>query len=195
MEKKLPNIIAIFLIQLSKESIIGNHVTGGIGNNRKLLYSKEEVPGDMERFTQLSKGSTIIVGPDTYEGFYKKPLPGRTNIIVSRKFPEELTLAADGSYRINDLYNAIPAARAKFPDQEIVIAGGKPIYEKLLPLCDIIYATEVYGEKEVDTEITYSKAFLHEVERIKHEHNGLKYDFVTYKRVRPENPELRSDGS
>lgn len=193
MQKRLPNIIAIFLIQLSKEQTKGNQITGGIGNNGKLLYSKDEVPGDMERFVRLSKGATIIVGPTTYDGFFKKPLPGRNNIIVSRKFPDTLTKMEDGSYRINDLHNAVAAAREFFPENEIVIGGGKPIYEILIPLCDVLYPTEVYGTKEIDTEITFSKTLLREVERIKNEHNGLEYDFVTYEKIIPVNPENDND--
>ncbi len=193
--EKLPDIIGIFLVQLKKDHKKGSLVTGGIGIDGKLLYRDSEVPGDLARFKKYSGGRTIVFGPGTYNGLFIKPLPHRNNIVVSRSYPSELTEIAPKLYHINDLDNAVLAAREHFPEQEIVVGGGEPVYKKLIPQCKYLIVTEVYGDKEADRFVTIPKGMFKEIERIEHEHNGLKYDFVIYERIVPVNPELESDGS
>lgn len=192
---KTQQLIAIFLIQLSNGTEKGRLNSGGIGNAGKLLYNKKEVPGDMERFVELSMGKTLIVGPKTYEGFYRKPPPGRNTIVVSRSYPSMITKIQEGLYHINDIKNAVAAARELFPNEDIVAAGGVPIFNTLIGICDKLYTTEVYGDKDADVKINFFKSGWKQVNIVHNEHNNLKYDFVDYEQHVPKNPEDHGDGS
>ena len=52
---------------------------GEMGKNNELLWY---LPGDLPRFKQLTIGSPIIMGRKTFDSI-GKPLPGRTNIVLS----------------------------------------------------------------------------------------------------------------
>ncbi len=102
------------------------------------------LPGDMKKFKALTMGKPIIMGRKTYESI-GKPLPGRTNIVVTRNENWQ----EDGVNVFRDLDDALTAAKliaSKDGVDEICIIGGAEIYGNALDRADVIHMTEVEGD-------------------------------------------------
>ena len=107
-----------------------------IGLNNQMPW---HLSADLKKFKKITMGSPILMGRKTYESI-GRPLPGRTNIIVSRN----LDYQQEGCLVFNDLNMAIKKAceRAK----EIFVIGGSDLYETMLPIADAIYLTVINRE-------------------------------------------------
>ncbi|MEA3317107.1 MAG: dihydrofolate reductase [Bacteroidota bacterium] len=111
-----------------------------IGKNNQLLW---HIPRDMKHFRETTTGHNIISGRKTFESF-GKPLPKRTNIIITRN--KEYT--QEGCVIVNSLEEAINHAKN---DSEIFIIGGGEIYKQALEIADRIYLTQVHHSFDGDT--------------------------------------------
>ena len=119
---------------------------GVIGRDGDLPW---RLPGEMKYFRAITLGKPVIVGRKTFESF-PKPLPGRTNIVVSRNFEHDhprVRVAAD-------LDRAIAIGREVAEADgvdEIMVAGGAELYALALPRADRLYMTLVHAEIDGDT--------------------------------------------
>lgn len=111
-----------------------------IGKDNKLLW---KLPKDLKFFKATTMGKPVIMGRKTFDSV-GKPLPGRTNIIVSRKN----NLKIPGCTVVNSLALAIKVAENT---EEACIAGGGEIYKQALPIAHRIYLTRVHKNFEGDT--------------------------------------------
>ena len=110
-----------------------------IGKNNQLLWHISE---DLRYFKQITAGHAVIMGRKTFESI-GKPLPNRTNIVISRTLtPEDRVIVAP------DLRAALSQRRN---DAEVFIIGGGSIYREALPLAQRLYLTEVHVDYEGDT--------------------------------------------
>src|SRR4026209_1464506 len=98
-----------------------NHV---IGKNNQLPW---HLSADLKRFKAITTGHPVIMGRKTYESI-GKPLPNRTNIIVTR----DTTFQAPGCEVVNSLDAALQRAAA-IEKAECFIIGGADIYRQALP--------------------------------------------------------------
>lgn len=135
-----------------------------------------KIPGEQKRFKRITLGHTVIMGRRTYESI-GRPLPGRTNIVVSRRpgFRPEGCLAASG----------LEAALALCPagEEEIFIIGGGQLYREALPIADRIYLTVVPLTVDGDAffpEIPAEAFALTSAERIP---GPPAYDLLIYDRI------------
>jgi len=147
-----------------------------IGKEGKLLW---HIPDDMKRFKQLTMGHPVIMGRKTFDSivsYIGGPLPGRTNMVVTRS-----NLCIDGALVYHSLEDALTAARA-IDDTEIHIGGGSEIYSQALPHTDRLYLTLVHDTKDADTYFPDFSTFTKEIEREEREHNGLRYTWLTLER-------------
>ncbi len=94
----------------------------------------------MKWFVERTKGKPCIMGRKTWESLPKRPLPGRTNIVVTR---DDATRPRGRSWS-SSVDAAIRYARPARPDG-IVIIGGAEIYRAALVVADRIYLTSVHG--------------------------------------------------
>jgi dihydrofolate reductase len=138
------------------------------------------IPEDMKRFKALTIGKPMIVGRKTYESFPKRPLPGRTNIIVTR----DAGYAAEGAVVVTSLGAALAHARAEKPS-EIIIGGGAEIYKQALPLTTKIELTEVHVSPQGDAHMPpFDRTAWREAAREEHATaDGLRYAYVTLVRT------------
>ena len=112
----------------------------GIGRNNDLLW---HIPEDLKRFKNLTYGNTVVMGRRTWESLPRKPLPGRTNIVIT-DIPGEHFEGAETAYSVDD-------ALAKCEkDKEIFIMGGGSIYRQFMPLADRLYITHVHKKAPAD---------------------------------------------
>lgn len=102
-----------------------------------------KLPNDMKWFRQNTMGKPIVMGRKTFESFGAKPLPGRTNIIITR----DKTYQAENSVVVYSIEEALKAAGDV---DEVMIIGGASFYEQMLPKADRLYLTFVHAELEGD---------------------------------------------
>lgn len=102
------------------------------------------LPGDLQRFKQLTMGHSLLMGRKTFESI-GHPLPGRTTYILSRN-PK---YSAPGCRTVKDIAEAVELAEAA-RESELFICGGERLYQQALPLCGRIYLTELEREVKGD---------------------------------------------
>lgn len=133
---------------------------------------------DRKFFRQTTKGAMVIVGRRTVEDFPgQQPLPGRQNVILTRKGGE-----VPGFTVCVTVEEAV--ALAQKAERAMVIGGGS-IYKQMLPLCDTAYVTKVHASPESDTFFPNLDADpqweLAEILQ-QGEENGVSYEMCIYKR-------------
>jgi dihydrofolate reductase len=128
---------------------------GVIGKDGKVPW---HIPEDLKHFKSMTMGHAIIMGRRTYEET-KRPLPGRRNIIVSRR-PD---LSAPGCEVAPSLEQAISLARQT--DSAPRVIGGAEIARQAMPLLTRIYLTEVDRDVAGDTVFHLDRSGFRETER------------------------------
>ena len=111
-----------------------------IGINNSLPW---KLPNDMKWFREQTMGKPIVMGRKTFESFGAKPLPGRSNIIITR----------DQNYIAEDCivaHSIDEALQAAGDAEEIMIIGGASFYEQMLPQAHRLYLTRVHTQVEGD---------------------------------------------
>lgn len=116
---------------------------GVIGRDGKLPW---RIPEDMKWFRERTAGRPLIMGRKTWESFPKRPLPGRTNIVITR----DASYKAEGAVVVTSLKAALDVAYREEPE-EIMVIGGAEIYRAALPVARRVYLTSVHGEIAGDT--------------------------------------------
>lgn len=115
----------------------------GIGYNGDLLVN---IPDDLRHFRQLTSGSMVVMGRKTWDSLPKKPLPNRTNIVISNQGTTSLHKDAM-RMSLDDLLLVINDIQ-----YDVFVIGGGEIYKQLLPYCDRVYVTKILKDFEnVDT--------------------------------------------
>jgi dihydrofolate reductase len=116
--------------------IVAAAKNGVIGRNNQLPW---HLPQDLKYFKSVTLGKPIIMGRKTFESI-GKPLPGRTNIVVSRQEGWH----ADGVLSARNVSEAIEIAHQKNQTaDEIMVIGGAEIYRHAMPLASKIYLTRI----------------------------------------------------
>lgn len=131
-----------------------------IGINNSLPW---KLPNDMKWFRQQTMGKPIVMGRKTFESFGAKPLPGRTNIIITR----DQNYKADNCVVVHSIDEAIQAAGDV---EEVMIIGGASFYEQMLPRADRLYITLVHCKVDGDAWFPeWDENEWQQAERIDHE--------------------------
>lgn len=108
------------------------------------------LPEDLAHFSDITKGHPVIMGRRTWESLpdSHRPLPGRTNIVISSN-PD---LPVPGAIRAANLGAAlIEASLSGLGSQQIWIIGGGQLYREALDLADTVVITRVDIDSEGDT--------------------------------------------
>ena len=151
---------------------IAEHNAIGI-NNKLLCYLSE----DLRRFKQITSGHKIIMGKTTYFTIPKRPLPNRTNIVLSKS--EKII---EGCVIANSIEEVIKICK----DEECFIIGGSLVYKQFLPFANKIYLTKIHHTFEADTyfsDINFDEwEIVSESDILKDEKSGILYSFIDYKR-------------
>ena len=149
---------------------------GVIGKNGGLPW---HVPSDLKHFKAVTLGKPVIMGRKTWEGLPLKPLPGRQNIVVSRK-PGFL---AEGALVVANLDQAIAMAETA---QEVCVIGGAELFKAFLPKAHRIYFTRILANVVGDTHMAELSA--DEWQQVEHqkpskgEKDSAAFETFTYER-------------
>lgn len=131
------------------------------------------IPEDMSHFKQLTMGHALVMGRATFESI-GRPLPGRTNIVLTRQ-PD---WSHDGVLVAGSLDQGLFMAAGR--GQDAFIAGGAEVYRQALDIADRIELTEVDDSPAGDTwfpPVEWSQ--WREVSRQTH----AGFSFVSYERA------------
>lgn len=162
MEQKHESTISL-IVAISKNRVIGR--------DNKIPW---HISADLKRFRALTIGHPIIMGRKTFESI-GKPLPKRTNIIVTR----DVDYAAEGVEVTHSIDEAIKQAQGKEGSEEVFIIGGGQIYNQSMNLADRLYLTVVDEEVEGDVFFPDYSEFKKIVSKEDNQSGDLKYSFLT----------------
>lgn len=112
-----------------------------IGRNNKLPW---HLPEDLKYFKSVTMGKAIIMGRKTYDSI-GRPLPGRTNIVVTR----DTEYFVEGVEIVHSLEAAMDKAEALSlinGNDEALIIGGSELYRQALSKADRLYLTQVHHQ-------------------------------------------------
>ena len=152
-----------------------NHL---IGNNGQLPW---HLPNDLQFFKELTTGSTIVMGRQTFEGMGKRLLPNRHTIILT----SDEDYDGAGAEVCTDFQTIIEDSQAEVED--IYIVGGRQIYQLFADEVAILYRTVIDAEFVGDCyfpEIDWSKfALMKAIEGTQDEDNQYPHTFEIYQRI------------
>ena len=136
------------------------------------------LPEDLAHFKRTTLGQPVVMGRVTWESIPEKfrPLPGRSNVVVSRQSNYPATGAT--------VVNSLQAALALFaPDQVVWLIGGAQLYAQGLPLASQVVVTEIDADFEGDAHAPLLSSEWHEQSRSMHTSaQGLNYSVVTWEK-------------
>lgn len=146
-----------------------------IGKDNDLLF---HLPTDLAYFKEKTLGKVVIMGERTYHSLPRKPLPKRTNVVLSDNpnFIEEGIIIVRN---IQELFEIVK----KYNKEDVFVCGGASVYNLLMDYCEKAYITKVQIVVPADTYInniekkgtwkeTYSSEELEE--------NGLRFTFKIF---------------
>jgi len=151
-----------------------------IGYQNHLLI---KISDDLKHFKSKTINQTVVMGRKTFESLpNQKPLPQRTNIILTR----------DNNYHIQDnnvlVYHSLDEVLHYQTNNhsEIFIIGGEQIYKLFLPFCNTAYLTKIYHQFPADKYIPqfiYAGNWILMEQSVLHQtKSGFKYQFLVYKK-------------
>jgi dihydrofolate reductase len=126
------------------------------------------LPAEMALFKATTLGKPVIMGRKTWDSFPKKPLPGRTNIVLTR----DGSFEAAGAVVCETFSEAVQIAREQAQEDgatEVCVIGGAALYALALPKAQRLYLTEV--EADIDGDVSFpsfDEADWREVRRESH---------------------------
>jgi dihydrofolate reductase len=134
-----PRRIAIVLLAAVADN-------GVIGRDNALPFRQAT---DLARFKALTMGKPLVMGRKTFQSI-GKPLPGRTNIVISR----DTGFAAPGVVVVATIDAALAVARGdalRRDANEIIIVGGTAIFAQCMTMADRLEITQVHIKPSGDT--------------------------------------------
>jgi len=145
---------------------------GVIGQNNTLPW---HLPEDLAHFKQTTLGQPVVMGRKTWESLPPRfrPLPGRTNLVVTRQKDWQDT-GAVVAHSIEEALQQCPA------DAQVWVIGGAEVYAQAMPLATRAVVTEIDADFEGDAFAPTFDASWQEIQRTRHTAaNGLAYSLVT----------------
>ena len=149
---------------------------GVIGKDNTLPW---HLPEDLAHFKQTTLGQPVVMGRKTWESLPPKfrPLPGRTNIVVTRQTDWQ-AVGAVVAHSIEEAVQQCPA------DAQIWVIGGAEVYAQAMPLASRAVVTEIDADFEGDAFAPELGADWKEIARTAHvAASGLTFSFATYQHM------------
>ncbi len=158
---------------------------GVIGANGAMPW---RLKSDLQRLKALTMGKPIVMGRKTFESIPRRPLPGRTNIVITR----DAAWRAAGAVVTTSVANATAIATGdalrRFAT-EIAIIGGAEIFAQWMDSADRLEITEVHARPDGDTRFAAIAASdWEEVARVRNPagpDDSVDFSYVTFRRRSP----------
>jgi len=160
--------------------IVAVDANWAIGNGNDLLV---RIPADHKFFRQETTGKVVVLGRKTLETFpSQKPLPNRTNIILSTNKDYEVK-DAQVVHNIDELLDEIK----KYNTEDVYVIGGESIYRQLLPYCDVAHVTRidhVYAADAYFPDLDEMPDWKITADSEEQTYFDIAYQFVKYERIK-----------
>ena len=153
--------------------IFARSANGVIGNNNAMPW---HLPEDLAHFKKLTLGSPVIMGRKTWDSLPAKfrPLPGRTNVVITRQ-PD---WQGAGAQRASSLHDALALCHAA---SDVWIIGGAQIYAQAEPLACKIEVTHIDKDFEGDAFAPQlADSWIENSGQLQASSSGLRFKFITY---------------
>ena len=155
--------------------IVAMAQNGVIGRDNALPWHLRQ---DLRRFKAQTLGKPILMGRKTFESI-GRPLPGRTNIVLTR----DPNWSAAGVIAVRSVEEALARASGA---TELVAIGGAEVYRLVMPFARRMYLTNVQADVPGDTYFPeFDPTQWADVDCDAHpadEHNDYPVTFVTLER-------------
>lgn len=158
--------------------IYARAANGVIGLNNTMPW---HLPEDLAHFKQLTSGNPVVMGRKTWDSLPARfrPLPGRTNIVVTRN----TDWSAEGVVRASSLEEALQAGAQQ--GDTVWVMGGAQIYAQALPLADVVEVTIIHQDYDGDAYAPeLGREWIEAARQDLVSAQGLAYSFVRYQRQR-----------
>lgn len=139
---------------------------------------------DLQRFKALTIGKPVVMGRKTFLSL-RRPLPGRTNIVMTR----DADFRSAGAIVTTSLDHARAIAKGEALRRfvtEVAVIGGAEIYAQWMAMADRLEVTEVHANPAGDTRFApIDKTVWEEVARNENPpgpDDSAAFSFVTYRR-------------
>lgn len=163
-------MILTVLAAASENNVIGDH--------GKIPW---KLPRDFARLKELTMGKPIIMGRKTYESI-GRPLPGRTNIVITKK-----DMDINGCIVVHSLPDAIAYAKENGANEAFIFGGGE-LYAQSMDMADRIELTRVHGTVQGDA---FFPIIHHEKwkevwreDHAKDAEHSFGFSFIRYEKIR-----------
>ena len=144
------------------------------------------IKSDMKRFKVLTSGKPVVMGRKTFVSI-GRPLPGRTNIVVTRD-PDYRAAGVVVTHSFADARAIAKGDALRRFATEIAVIGGAEIYAQWMASADRLEITEVHAKPEGDTRFpAIDAADWEEVARVRNPagpDDSADFSYVTYRRRR-----------
>jgi len=157
---------------------------GVIGHDNKIPW---RLKSDQQRLKAITLNKPVVMGRKTFESL-RRPLPGRTNIVVTR----DPSYRANGAVVTTSFENARAVAHGdalrRFAT-EIAVIGGAEVYAQWMAVADRLEITEVHARPDGDTRFpAVDLAAWEEVARVRNPagpDDSVDFSYVTFRRRKP----------
>jgi dihydrofolate reductase len=166
--------VATYIAKNYKISVIA-----AIGKNRELGFKNRLVwslPNDLKRFKTITSGHPVVMGLNTYHSI-SKPLPNRTNIVLSANAGD-----IPGVVMAKSIDEALEIGAQSPGGEEVFVIGGGQVFSQMISKADKLYLTLVDEEAEADVFFPDFSMFTKKVFEESHEEGGIKYTWVDLER-------------
>jgi dihydrofolate reductase len=166
----------VLMVAVAENGVIGSHGT-----------IPWRLKSDQQRLKTMTMGKPVVMGRKTFISL-RRPLPGRTNIVVTR----DAGFCAAGAVVATSFEGARAVATGdalrRFAD-EIAVIGGAEIYAQWMASADRLEITEVHARPDGDTYFAaIDPAVWEEVARLRNpagSDDSVDFSYVTYRRRKP----------
>ncbi|MFD1433177.1 dihydrofolate reductase [Lacticaseibacillus yichunensis] len=151
--------------------------TGLIGEDGHLPWHLKD---DLEFFHQVTKGQLVVMGRRTYEGLPKRPLPERTNIILTR----DADYSAPGAVVLHSRADVLVYA-STHPELNLMIVGGAQIFTLFKDDVDTLLVTRIAGTFTGDVRmppLDWAQFELNSSRHVANADPALAHDFERWNR-------------
>ncbi|WP_196890857.1 dihydrofolate reductase [Aureivirga marina] len=147
-----------------------------LGKDNQLIW---KLSTDLKRFKNLTTGHVVIMGRKTYESM-NKPLPNRTNIVITRN----PNFKAEGCIIVSNIEEALKEAE-KYDENPYIVGGGE-IYRLSMDIADVLEITHVHHSFDADAffpEISLNDwEAVFEEDHVADAKNEYDFSFITYQK-------------
>ena len=138
---------------------------------------------DLKHFKQRTLGHSIVMGRVTFESIGAKPLPGRTNVVITRNPQYKEVISGKENVRVYLKLEKALEDLEKEGNEQAFIIGGATLYQRALDLADYLNITLIHHTYNGDTYFPEYRDQIGVVWKEKNREDYKDFSFIDYQRI------------